>query len=64
MRKKTIVFHSGKLASNLNEEQKIAVINIMESKNRPLPYLVFGPAGQFHTKNTFEIQPNNFEIFF
>lgn len=39
-------FDSGTLSSNLNEEQKTAVINIVEAKNVPLPYLLFGPAGR------------------
>lgn len=45
------IFHlqthfSGKLAYGLNEEQKIAAMNIVMAKNQPLPYLLFGPAGK------------------
>lgn len=35
---------NGKLADNLNEEQKLAVHNIVKATNYPLPYIVFGPA--------------------
>lgn len=31
----------------LNEEQKAAVKNIVNANNRPLPFLLFGPPGQF-----------------
>lgn len=37
---------SGKLAWELNEEQKTAAINIANTRNSPLPYLIFGPAGE------------------
>lgn len=35
---------NGKLAENLNDEQKMAAKFIAESNNL-LPYLLFGPAG-------------------
>lgn len=35
----------GELALKLNEEQKKAAINIVKAQNKPLPYLLFGPAG-------------------
>ena len=45
-----LIVDSGTLSSNLNEEQKEAVINIVEAKNVPLPYLLFGPAGRILCK--------------
>lgn len=39
----------GKLASKLNDEQKIAVKNICKMKNS-VPYLIFGPAGTGKTR--------------
>ncbi|XP_031626698.1 putative helicase mov-10-B.2 isoform X2 [Contarinia nasturtii] len=41
---------SGLLASNLNDEQKIAAINIVKAQNAPMPYLLFGPAGTGKTR--------------
>lgn len=43
----TIFHHSGTLASKLNAEQKLATINIVQARNQPLPYLLFGPAGLY-----------------
>lgn len=40
------MYFSGVLASKLNEEQQLAVINIVQRKNMPMPYLLFGPAGE------------------
>ncbi|XP_031626858.1 putative helicase mov-10-B.1 [Contarinia nasturtii] len=34
-------------ALKMNEEQKIAVANIVKAPNAPLPYLLFGPPGKF-----------------
>lgn len=39
-------YFRGELGSKLNQEQKSAAINIVEAKNSPLPYLLFGPAGE------------------
>lgn len=36
----------GELGSKLNQEQKTAAINIVQADNSPLPYLLFGPAGE------------------
>lgn len=36
---------SGQLGPKLNREQKIAAVNIIQARNMPLPYLLFGPAG-------------------
>lgn len=36
---------SGQQAKNLNWEQTIAVINIVERKNGPVPYILDGPPG-------------------
>lgn len=38
-------FDSGRLAGDLNAEQKLAVRNIVQAVNKPVPYLLFGPAG-------------------
>lgn len=39
-------FYRGTLAPKLNDEQKLAAINIVQARNQPLPYLLFGPAGE------------------
>lgn len=34
------------MGPKLNAEQKVAAINIIRGRNAPLPYLLFGPAGE------------------
>lgn len=43
---------------SLNDEQKNAIINIVRAKNHPLPYLLFGPAGNTQESNLFRNQSN------
>lgn len=40
-------FYRGTLASKLNAEQKLAAANIVQARSQPLPYLLFGPAGEW-----------------
>lgn len=50
---------NGKLAKDLNDEQKMAVMYIAKSNNY-LPYLLFGPAGEFSkTMNQFQFHIPN-----
>lgn len=37
-------------AENLNAEQKTAIVNIAKGSSRPVPYLLFGPAGTGKTR--------------
>lgn len=32
-------------AEELNQEQRTAITNIIEARNKPCPYVLFGPAG-------------------
>lgn len=50
---------NGRLANNLNEEQKLAVNNIVKATNYPLPYLIFGPPGYTQNFNSREISTLN-----
>lgn len=51
--KNTLFPNSGTLAKELNEEQRLAVKNIVEANNKPVPYLLFGPAGSVQFKSIF-----------
>lgn len=43
----SIYLFSDKSHVNLNDEQRVAVMNIVQAKNQPKPYVLFGPPGNF-----------------
>lgn len=41
---------------DLNEEQRLAVKNIVQAQNKPVPYLLFGPAGAYSLFDYFTLE--------